>query len=249
MKEFLNSENSLIILYTCKKNYLKKEACKNTWLKKFANKIIVTDESKKTPRQIYINSFGYKNLTSKSIKMWKTIYKKYGKKYKYFIKVDDDTFVIHRHLFSKNTKIKNGEYFGNSTYWSKKNKKKEFWPAGSFYVLSNLALSKLVETNSKEVQKIYKFGPAEDFAIALLLRKKNIKLTNFPGHKIALPFEKIFSIKASIVSISNLSWAKIYSLHLIEKISNEFQNIKKLEKYKKIFLFIKNIKEKMVYQT
>ena len=192
--------------------------CKNTWLRSVKNACIVSDK-KHGKNTIVIDSIGYEKLTEKSLKMWSEIYKKFYKKYKFFIKIDDDTF------FSPPTFFKNLcpnkkqiDFLGDVSFWSKKNKREEKWVAGSFYMLSLQALKALIMSKKKDLKKAVRFGPAEDFAISLLLLKKKIKIFKYPYHLISFPMRKIYQLPNRISSISNLSPLKMCFLFLLEKI-------------------------------
>lgn len=208
----------LFILYTCKKNIKKTSACLKTSLRNKTNFVVVTDEQKKAKNYIFNDVSGYNKLTKKSLIMWQQIYKKYKRKYDYFVKFDDDTFIdviaIENHL------IKVGHkkcYLGNKSHWSRINKKKEIWPAGSLYILGNKALEKLVQA-PLEINKISdSFGSKEDVAIAHLLQQKSIVCKDLPNHLLSYPFDRLDKIPPNIFSISQLSPLRMFLLSLIWK--------------------------------
>lgn len=167
--------DTLIILYTCRKNQEKARACVSTWGKTADKIIVITDEKLEIPcGQEVIPSIGYKKLCEKTFLMWSLIFKKY-KKYHYFIKVDDDTLVFPKNLYKKLNE-KTWDFFGNAKKYFKKDDQGYPWITGCFYGLSFKALERMMKgvSNAAKREEFLSRGSAEDVSVSVLLAQQGI---------------------------------------------------------------------------
>uniref|UniRef100_A0A0N4ZLN1 N-acetylgalactosaminide beta-1,3-galactosyltransferase n=1 Tax=Parastrongyloides trichosuri TaxID=131310 RepID=A0A0N4ZLN1_PARTI len=180
----------LCIVFTHTKNHFTRAvAVKDTWLKHCDNALFVTNEIedslKSKDGKINVVIFDKKNDTYDNL-WYKTkfsftyVYDNYFKnenRYDYFIKADDDTFVIVENLkrFLKNKDENESYYFGSKMRPHKKYGVKGFMSGGAGYVLSRGSLEKLVTEGFLGDEKCGKIKiEAEDVAVSWCLGKLNI---------------------------------------------------------------------------
>lgn len=173
----------LFLLYTCRKNLAKAEACLRTWAKKEKDLLIITDEALPVPaRQEIIASHGYQHLCEKTCLMWETIATKHLGDYGHFVKVDDDTFVFTNNL-KRRLHESTADFFGNWQRWRSPEPGIIKWVTGSFYGLSAKSVEVLAEQLKKpsERAEFIGRGPAEDVSVSAILAKKQIAPAAWPG--------------------------------------------------------------------
>ncbi|XP_071121222.1 glycoprotein-N-acetylgalactosamine 3-beta-galactosyltransferase 1-like [Mytilus edulis] len=150
---------------------------KNTWGKRCNILLFMSSVSNLTFPAIGLNvSEGRKHLTEKTILAFKYVYEHYRDKADWFMKADDDTYVILENLryFLKDYNTSDPVYFGKHfTYPTKQ----EYMSGGAGYVLSKEALTRYVmKGNDSTVCKQH--GPNEDVTMGECMGKVGVKIGN-----------------------------------------------------------------------
>lgn len=212
---------TLFILYTC----IQKKCQVTAWLKGWSSPatslLIVTDKHLPFPqKQEVVESFGYQSLAEKTCLMWEQVYRKFGSKYDYFVKIDDDTFVFRENLLAKIQETL-PEFFGNYSRWRTSQTEGINWVSGSLYGLSKTALEKLVHY-LKDPNKRKTFinrGPAEDVSVSVAMAEMGIQPTEWPGIFISEKTKTVFTLlfkPLKIISITNLKPSELLIFHSIK---------------------------------
>ena len=214
---------TLFILYTC----IQKKCQVTAWLKGWSSPatslLIVTDKHLPFPqKQEVVESSGYQSLAEKTCLMWEQVYRKFGSKYDYFVKVDDDTFVFRENLLAKIQETL-PEFFGNYSRWRTSQTEGINWVSGSLYGLSKTALKELVHY-LKDPNKRKTFisrGPAEDVSVSVAMAEMGIQPTEWPGIFISEKTKSLktfFSHPQEIISITNLQPIEIQAIYMANTI-------------------------------
>ncbi|CAF0897329.1 unnamed protein product [Rotaria sordida] len=119
---------------------------------------------------------GYEHLTQKSNLAFLFAYENYLNDSEWFIKADDDTYLIVEHLKTFLSKQNSSEpiTFG---YTFQFHVRKGYHSGGASYVLSRESLRRFYEAHNDPAANCAKDGGAEDIEIARCLRKKGV----YPG--------------------------------------------------------------------
>ena len=155
----------------------------NTWMKRCDGYIFV---SSKPSRQHFIPLLvlnvtdGRRHLTAKTMQSFQYIFKNHIHEFDWFLKGDDDTYVIVDNLrhFLSNKNTNDSVYFGariSNVPWAA-HVREGYNAGGSGYVLSKEALRRLGEhrTNNPEICPVD--GLLEDVDISFCLQKLGVKL-------------------------------------------------------------------------
>ena len=198
----------LFLLYTCRRNRERASACLRTWGKHLQNLIVITDkELSLNCKQEIIASEGYEKLCEKSLLMWEMAAKKYKHRYRYFIKVDDDTLIFPERVCKKLMEQK-WEFFGNAKKYFKSEDQGHPWITGCFYGLSRQGLESLMRAVSKKAgrKKFISRGSAEDVSVSVCLAEKGIGASHWDEVLILDSKKKLKEaiLNKKIVSVNSL---------------------------------------------
>ncbi|XP_069123394.1 glycoprotein-N-acetylgalactosamine 3-beta-galactosyltransferase 1-like isoform X1 [Argopecten irradians] len=151
-------------------------AVRTTWAKR-CNKYIffssVTNDSFPT---VGLNvSEGRQHLTSKTVQAFKYCYENYGNSFDWFLKADDDTYVIVENLrfFLSHHNPKDLVYFGHRF---KVIVKQGYFSGGAGYVFSRQTLKKFVEVGLRNPLLCRRDGGAEDAEIGKCMQRLEVKV-------------------------------------------------------------------------
>ena len=154
-----------------------------TWGKDIPCLYIITDEDiPNTPNSINIGNYSYDQLTMKSYLMWEFAFNHFGADKKWFIKIDDDSYLFYDNLFSKLSSLDFekphvlGEVTGSIN--------KDWIQGGPGIVLSRDSLEKLIhdlDQNPEQKQFFQEYPLGEDVAISKAFKRMKISLTDVSG--------------------------------------------------------------------
>ena len=229
----LKIEDIAIFVCTCKKNKDRANTIKETWAKRVPDIHYMTDEdTNELPNAVNLGPINYNQLSLKSWEIWKFAYKKYNNKKKWFLKIDDDSYLFLNNLVKTLSKYDYTKpwYMGDYDDWKKKIRFKPdeilayeqtfgerlgdgYWiGGGSGIVLSQDSLKQLV--HSKNIIKIVTSG--EDIWLAICLKRINIYPTHLEGFY-HYPDIIDFMDFGNLISVSTLNSSRI---RLIDKVKN-----------------------------
>lgn len=123
----------------------------------------------------------YKKLPAKTMSAFKYIHKHFQDSYDYFLKADDDTYIIVENLryllMSYNDYKDQPIYIGHKV---DRHVKQGYLSGGASYVLNRVALNKLIEDGLKpgNVLECMKEVGAEDATLGRCLEKIGVKVAN-----------------------------------------------------------------------
>ncbi|CAF1140956.1 unnamed protein product [Rotaria sordida] len=178
-----------LILTTPKYFLTRVKALNETWAPRCDRYFFITeyDRTTMTPEQIKFSEqipiapiknikAGYYHLTQKSNLAFLFAYENYLNDFEWFIKADDDTYLIVEHLKTFLSKQNSSEpiTFG---YTFQFHVRKGYHSGGASYVLSRESLRRFYEAHNDPAANCAKDGGAEDIEIARCLRKKGV----YPG--------------------------------------------------------------------
>ncbi|XP_046573218.1 glycoprotein-N-acetylgalactosamine 3-beta-galactosyltransferase 1-like isoform X1 [Haliotis rubra] len=155
-------------------------ALNETWARRCDNKIFIMTTNITTPGHSIIDFHikeGRKRLTKKTIAAMKYIYDHYLKDYDWFLKADDDTYIVMENLkyllsfYNPDEAVYLGHLFKmflNPGYMS----------GGAGYVLSRHAVRRLVEQGYNVKGACRKGGRYEDVDLAVCLKKVGVPVYN-----------------------------------------------------------------------
>jgi len=150
---------------------------KNTWGKR-ANKIMFfSSETNKDFPTVGLNtSEGRQHLTAKSMLGFRYVYEHHRNDFDWFMKADDDTYVIMENLryFLSGKNSSEPVFYG---FLMKHVVKQGYYSGGAGYVLSREALSRLI-TRGKDPKVCRQDGGDEDMEIGRCLEKLGVKTSD-----------------------------------------------------------------------
>src|SRR4030042_3721253 len=99
MDNVYTKDDIVVFVYTCGKYSKRANAIAQTWGKGVPCIHYITDTNgMNLPNAVNFGKFEYKDLVSKSLLMWKYAYEKYGNSKKWFLKIDDDSYLFFDNL-------------------------------------------------------------------------------------------------------------------------------------------------------
>ncbi|XP_071097861.1 glycoprotein-N-acetylgalactosamine 3-beta-galactosyltransferase 1-like [Haliotis cracherodii] len=155
-------------------------AVNETWARRCDRRMFVMTTNKKYPGNEIVNlgiKDGRQHLTEKSIASLKHIYKHHLDKYDWFLKADDDTFVVMENLkfllshYDPTEGVYVGHLFKKYTKWG-------YMSGGAGYVISRQALRLLVEQGYNKKNTCAKSGKDEDVEVASCLHNVGVPVHN-----------------------------------------------------------------------
>ncbi|XP_067653726.1 glycoprotein-N-acetylgalactosamine 3-beta-galactosyltransferase 1-like isoform X2 [Haliotis asinina] len=158
----------------------KMAAVNETWARRCDNRMFVMTTTKKYPTNEIVDLHikdGRKYLTEKTIASLKYIYKHHLNKYDWFLKADDDTFVVMENLkfllshYNATEGIYVGHLFKKYSSWG-------YMSGGAGYVLSREAVRLLVEKGYNTKNMCRESGTDEDVEIASCLHNVGVPVHN-----------------------------------------------------------------------
>ena len=122
-------------------------AVKKTWGRRCDGFLFASDERNHSLPAMKFSKSGRQYITFKMRNAYRYVYEKYGKHFDWFVKADDDTYIVMENLkhFLKTSNPNDPHYFGKPLIVHG-----DIYPSGSAYVMSKKALSKLVTTAYKD---------------------------------------------------------------------------------------------------
>ncbi|XP_074649146.1 uncharacterized protein LOC141904456 [Tubulanus polymorphus] len=153
----------------------KATAVRDTWIKRCNIWLFISsEENNKFPTVKVNTSEGRQHLTAKTMGAFAYAYKHYRDKADWFLKADDDTYVIVENLryMLAHHKPTTPVFFGHTF---KTRVAQGYTSGGAAYVLSNEALRRLVEDGQKNDKCAKDFG-AEDVAMGKCMQTLGVKL-------------------------------------------------------------------------
>ncbi|XP_046331898.2 glycoprotein-N-acetylgalactosamine 3-beta-galactosyltransferase 1-like [Haliotis rufescens] len=155
-------------------------AVNETWAKRCDHRMFVMTTNKPNTGLDILNlniKDGRQHLTEKSIASLKHIYKHHLDKYDWFLKADDDTFVVMENLkfllshYDPTEGVYVGHLFKKYTKWG-------YMSGGAGYVISRQALRLLVEQGYNKNDTCAKSGTDEDVEVASCLHNVGVPVHN-----------------------------------------------------------------------
>lgn len=150
---------------------------KRTWAKRCNVLVFISSTTNTTFPTIGLNvSEGREHLTAKTMQAFKYVYDKYFNDADWFMKADDDTYVIIENLryFLQSYSRDDPVYFGHHF---KTIVKQGYYSGGAGYVLSREALKRLVE-KGKDPKYCRQDGGAEDAELGKCMESLGVKTMN-----------------------------------------------------------------------
>lgn len=168
---------------TCPKNLESKARhVMNTWAKRCNKVLYISSHQNHTFPTVGVNvSEGRQHLTTKTMRAFKYIYKHHLNDVDWFLKADDDTYVVVenlRHLLSKYSP-KDPVYLGQRF---QRHVKQGYYSGGAGYVLSKESLRRLVR-DGLDTGKCNESGEWEDVDVGACMEKIGVKLGNSTDSK------------------------------------------------------------------
>ncbi|XP_063724061.1 glycoprotein-N-acetylgalactosamine 3-beta-galactosyltransferase 1-like isoform X2 [Symsagittifera roscoffensis] len=180
----------LCFVETCTKNVeTKATAIKNTWAKRCDKTIFISDETSDSFPTLKLPGMleGYPHLWSKTILTYQYLYENYVSEYHWFVKADDDTFLVVENLRAFLATLSPNE----PHYLGKRFKALGgYTSGGAGYVISRKTLSKLghgLKNKSLKCDDLNSKAP-EDNAVGRCLKKLGIE----PGKTIDTEEKELF---------------------------------------------------------
>ena len=158
---------------TCAKNYeTKAAAVKSTWAKRADITLFMSDTKDNKLPAIGLNSLlGREHLSMKTMRAFQFVYEHHLNDADWFMKADDDTYVIVENLREMLSHHNASEPISFGAHFRKKN----YYSGGSGYVLSKAAL----EIFGKRQHGVcVDDGPMEDMHMGICLKKLGVKFGN-----------------------------------------------------------------------
>ena len=127
---------------------------KETWTKKCNKTLFISDENNYSFPTIKVSEgSAYNQIWAKTRNTIELLHREYYKKYDWFLKTDDDTFIImdnlRKFLYRKNSS--GLEYYGK--FFTEKRVKRGYANGGAGYVMGNGALDRLINIGFKYGRK------------------------------------------------------------------------------------------------
>ncbi|XP_060080991.1 glycoprotein-N-acetylgalactosamine 3-beta-galactosyltransferase 1-like [Ylistrum balloti] len=168
---------------TCPKNLESKARhVKNTWAKRCNKVIYISSKENSTFPTVGVNvSEGREHLTTKTMRAFRYVYENHLNDADWFLKADDDTFVVVenlRYLLSKYSP-KDPIFLGQRF---QRHVKQGYYSGGAGYVLSKESLSRFVR-DGLNTGKCNETGEWEDVDVGACMEALGIKLRNSTDSK------------------------------------------------------------------
>lgn len=154
---------------------LKAVAVKNTWGKRCNKVLFFSSKTNTSFPTIGLNTTeGREHLTAKTMQAFRYCYEHYGTQFDWFLKADDDTYIIVENLryFLSHHDPNSLQYFGHKF---KVIVKQGYFSGGAGYILSRKALEKFVIEGLSGSVKCRQDGGAEDAEIGKCMQNLGIK--------------------------------------------------------------------------
>lgn len=163
-------------IMTTPENLEKKAAAvKNTWAKRCNKALFFSSETNASFPTIGLNTTeGRQHLTAKTVQAFRYCYEHYGDQFDWFLKADDDTYIIVENLryFLSHHDPNSLEYFGHKF---KVIVKQGYFSGGAGYILSRKSLEVFVTKGLSGAVKCRQDGGAEDAEIGICMENLGIK--------------------------------------------------------------------------
>lgn len=153
----------------------KAAAVKNTWAKRCNKALFFSSESNASFPTIGLNTTeGRQHLTAKTVQAFRYCYEHYGDQFDWFLKADDDTYMIVENLryFLSHHDPNSLEYFGHKF---KVIVQQGYFSGGAGYILSRKSLEVFVTKGLSGAVKCRQDGGAEDAEIGICMENLGIK--------------------------------------------------------------------------
>jgi len=228
-----SNDDLLVLVITCAANKKRAKAVYRTWGKWF-DCIYITDESAgDIPNTLNVGFFDYDHLTLKAKKLYKLVYEKFGKTKKWFLKIDDDTFMHQdkmRQLLSQYD-YKKPFYIGDvhslkslnlADYYGGDFK---FILGGSGVLLSqeclrrfyDLISSKYFETDEMTEIIHRTYGHRDDLWIGKCLDKIGISPTHVEGFYSMRDIVRAMRLQYDFIAVHDIYYFELYVMYYAQK--------------------------------
>jgi len=154
----------------------KATAVKKTWAKRCNKYIFFSSQTNESFPTVGLNvSEGREHLTGKTVNAFRYCYKHYGNSFDWFLKADDDTYVIAENLryFLSHHDPNENIYFG---FKFKVIVKQGYFSGGAGYVFSRKALRRFVNVGLRNPLLCRRDGGAEDAEIGKCMQRLGVKV-------------------------------------------------------------------------
>lgn len=193
-------------------------AVRTTWVKRCNKFIFFSSVTNSSFPTIGLNvSEGRSHLTAKTVQAFAYCFKNYGNSYDWFLKADDDTYVIVENLryFLSHHDPEQPVYFGHR--FKQVVKPQGYFSGGAGYVLSRKALQRFVEVGLRNPLLCRRDGGAEDAEIGKCMQKLEIKVgdsVDTEGQESFHPFTPIAHLQGNYPP-----WFFDYAYHKVQSVS------------------------------
>ncbi|KHN73915.1 Glycoprotein-N-acetylgalactosamine 3-beta-galactosyltransferase 1 [Toxocara canis] len=202
---------------------------KQTWAKRCDKHMFMSDEENADLPAINMNtSTGRHFLWQKTKRALSYLYEHYYDSYDWFLKADDDTYVIVENLryFLNSMDANSPLYFGCHIRGLNGSPKQGYMSGGAGYVLSRTALKKFVTEAMKDPNKCHVNGYSEDVEVGVCLENVNVSTGDTRDeHKrhrfLPISLEKVLVWKEND---AQAQWFQGYAVHQIKKPKQLKQN-------------------------
>lgn len=190
-------------------------AVRTTWVKRCNKFIFFSSVTNSSFPTIGLNvSEGRSHLTAKTVQAFAYCFKNYGNSYDWFLKADDDTYVIVENLryFLSHHDPEQPVYFGHR--FKQVVKPQGYFSGGAGYVLSRKALQRFVEVGLRNPLLCRRDGGAEDAEIGKCMQKLEIKVgdsVDTEGQESFHPFTPIAHLQGNYPP-----WFFDYAYHKVQ---------------------------------
>ncbi|CAF1336501.1 unnamed protein product [Adineta steineri] len=157
---------------------------------------------------------GYNHLTSKSVTAFLHIYENSYLNHEWFVKADDDTFIIVEHLRDF-LRLKDPSEPITYGYNFKKLVENGYHSGGASYVLSKEALKRLYFAYKSRYKLCKNDGGDEDVEIARCLRTVDV----YPGESLDSAGKEMFHPEPFELHFEGIKWLSKYSMNSVKTVS------------------------------
>lgn len=198
-------------------NIQKATAVRNTWVKRCDHYLFISSETNASFPTIGLNvSEGRSHLTAKTMKAFLYVYENYYDKADWFLKADDDTYVIVENLrfLLGHHSASQPIYFGH--HFKIHNMKHDYMSGGAGYVLSKEALRRAATIGMKNPDLCRPDGGAEDYEMGRCLKNVGVNA----GFSLDAAGRHLFHPLPLIDHLSGVfpNWYFNYAVHPVQKV-------------------------------
>ena len=197
--------------------YTKGLAVKDTWSKRCNRRVFFSSEADASFPTVKLNvREGLEGLTSKTMQRLEYIHEHYINESDWFLKANDDTYVIIENLkyllakFDFNRPLYLGHHY-------KKFVQQGYMSGGAGYVLSKEAVKRVVTCGRQRSELCQVWGGAEDIALGKCLENVGVKIASSLDSKQRQTFHP-FNVASHLFGPLP-DWYYNYSKHTIRKVS------------------------------